>query len=150
KTTSWRATPERGSSRGPSSSAIFPFSFRRLFAGRLFRSAIWLNRHHVPFLHCMIISPEQMGSHASLRPPGLGHFRQDLGIRPLAQTEGNPCRFLNREVARGKRIGMAETEQQINIGGPRADPMQRSECRMGLVRVHVPDCCEIDTAFGDG
>src|SRR5262249_15476445 len=134
---------------GHLSSAIPAFPFCRLSAGRLFRSAIRLNRHHVPLLHCMIVSPEQMRCHAAPRTPDLRHFCESLGIRSLAQTESNPRRLLDREIPRGKCVSMAETEQKIDVGGPWPDSMQRGERPMGFVGVHVSDCSEINISFGD-
>ena len=88
-----------------------------------------------------------MRRHAAPGPPGLGHFRERLGIGPLAQAEGDARGFLNREIAGRKRVGMAEAEQQIDVGGPRPDAMQRGERCMRLVGVHVADRREVDTAF---
>jgi hypothetical protein len=65
-----------------------------------------------------------MRCHASPWTPGLGHFRQSHCVRALAQTKGNASRLLDREIAGRKRIRMAETEQQINIGSPRAYPVK--------------------------
>src|SRR5882672_11173387 len=80
-----------------------------------------LNRHHVALLHRVIISPEQMRRHAAPGPPGLRKFRERLGVRPLTQAESDAGGFLNRQIASRERIGMAEAEQQIDVGGPRPD-----------------------------
>ena len=45
---------------------------------------------------------------------------------------------------------MAEAEQEINIGGPRADAMQRGQRGVRDVGIHIADRVEIDAALGDG
>jgi hypothetical protein len=45
---------------------------------------------------------------------------------------------------------MAEAEQQINIGGPRADAVQRGQRGVRQVGLHIADLGEIDLSFGDG
>ena len=91
-----------------------------------------------------------MRRHAAPGPPGLGHLGERLGVRPLAQAEGDARRFLHCEVAGGKSIGVAETEQQINVGAPRSDAVQRDEGCVRGVCVHVADGVEIDLAFSEG
>ena len=90
-----------------------------------------------------------MRCHASPRTPGLSHFCEGLGIRPLAQTEGDARRLLDREIARRKSIGMAEAEQKIYVGGPGPNSMQCRQRRVCLVGVHVSNRGEINAAFGD-
>ena len=90
-----------------------------------------------------------MRRHATPGPPGLGHFGECLGVRALAQAEGDARGFLHGEIARRKRIGVAETEQQIDVGGPWPDSMQCRQRRMGLIGIHVADSGEIDMAFCD-
>ena len=89
-----------------------------------------------------------MRCHATPGPPGLSYFGECLGIRAFTQGEGDARKFLNREIARGKRIGVTEAEQQVDVGSPWADSMQCRERCMGLIGIHVTDCGEIDTAFG--
>ena len=50
----------------------------------------------------------------------------------VAQAQRDPRRLLQSEVAGGKRVGMAETEQQENIRRPRPDSLHRDE------RAHAP------------
>ena len=88
-----------------------------------------------------------MRRHAAPGTPDLRHFCQRLGVRPLAQAEGDTRRFLDRQIAGRKRIGVTEAEQQVNVGGPRPNSMQRGERRVCLIGVHVSDCGEIDAAF---
>ena len=89
-----------------------------------------------------------MRRHAAPGPPGLSHFGERLGVRPFAQAEGDARRFLDREIAGRKRIGVTEAEQQVNVGSPRPNSMQCGERCVGLIGIHVSDCGEIDTAFG--
>ena len=42
---------------------------------------------------------------------------------------------------------MAEAEQQINIGSPGADTVQRDQCIMRGVGVHVAQRIKVDRAF---
>ena len=91
-----------------------------------------------------------MRRHPAPGPPGLGELRQRLGVRPLAQAEGDARRFLHGEVAGRQGIGMAEAEQQINVGGPRPDAVQRGERGMRLVGLHGADARRDRCALGDG
>jgi len=45
---------------------------------------------------------------------------------------------------------MAQTKQQINVGGPRADAMQRGEHAMGFVGRQIDQAGKIEFAFVDG
>ena len=90
-----------------------------------------------------------MRRHAAPRPPGLGDFCERLGVRPLAQPKRDARGLLHGEIAGGKRVGVAEAEQEINVGGPWADAVQRGERGVRRVGVHVADKGEIDVALGD-
>ena len=91
-----------------------------------------------------------MCSHASPRTPCLGHFRERLCVRTLSQAKGNASRLLDCEIAGRKCVRMAETEQKINVGGPRADAVKRGKGGMCFVGAHVADCREVNTSVGDG
>lgn len=91
-----------------------------------------------------------MRRHAPPRPPSLRQFRERFGVRTLAQTEGDTRGLLHREIAGRKRVGVAEAEQQINIGGPRSDAMQCRECGVRDVGVHIANTVKIDAALGYG
>jgi hypothetical protein len=73
-----------------------------------------------------------------------------LRRRPLALPERDPRGLLKREVARGKRVRMADAEQQIDIRGPRSDTLDRDERGMRLFGRHVPERIEIDRAVAHG
>jgi len=88
-----------------------------------------------------------MRRYAAPGPPAFRDLAEPLGVWPLAQIERDARGLLHGEIAGGKRIGMAETEQQINVGGPRSDAVQRGELRMRLVGGHVADGAEIDVAL---
>src|SRR5450759_5916701 len=91
-----------------------------------------------------------MRRHAAPGPPGFGYFYKPLGVRPLAKPKRDARGLLHGEIARRKRIGMAEAEQQINIGGPRPDAVQRGERGVRQGGLHIADKGEIDLSFGDG
>ena len=56
-------------------------------------------------------------------------------------------RLLQGEVAGRPGVGMAEAEQQIDVGGPRPDAVQRDQRGMRLVGLHLRDGVEIDVAL---
>ena len=58
--------------------------------------------------------------------------------------------FLHGEVAGRKGVGVAEAEQEIDVGSPRPDAVQRGERRVRRVGIHVADRGQIDVAFRDG
>ena len=122
--------PERGSIRGPSRSAIaFSFSLAFFASASPFSACFCLpgcDRHHVALLHRVIIGPQQMRRHAAPRPPGLGHLGQRLGVRPLAQAEGDARRIPAR---RGRR-----RERHRNGRGRTADRCRRSTARCRAAR----------------
>jgi hypothetical protein len=62
----------------------------------------------------------------------MGQGRHFLGVRPRRQREGKACRFLQRQVARRPRVGVAEAGQEIDVGRPRPDAV---DGRKGCVRV---------------
>ena len=57
---------------------------------------------------------------------------------------------LEREVAGRPCVGMAEAEQEIDVGRPGPDPVQGGQPRAGLLSLHRADGGEIDLAPGDG
>src|SRR5664279_5331432 len=85
-----------------------------------------------------------MRRYAAPWPPGLGQFGQRLGVWPLAQIERDAGGLLYREIAGRKGVGVAETEQEIDVGGPRPDAVQCDQRGMRLVGRHVADGIEID------
>jgi hypothetical protein len=89
-----------------------------------------------------------MRRHAAPRTPGLGQLGQSLGIRALAQAERHARGFLNRQIARGKRIRVTKAEQEIDIGSPGADSMERGQGRVRIVGAHVANRGEIDLSPG--
>jgi hypothetical protein len=91
-----------------------------------------------------------MGSHPAPRPPFFAELRHRLGIGPLLQPEGEARRLLQGEIAGRPGVGVAEAEQEINVGGPGPDAMQRGQSGVCLVGFHGGDGVEIDMASGDG
>ena len=67
-------------------------------------------------------------------------------FRPKAMRAAS-CK---REVAGRPGVGIAEAEQEIDVGGPGADAMQRGQRRVGLIGLHRGDGIEIDVALGNG
>ena len=60
-----------------------------------------------------------------------------LALGRCFEAKRQPRRFLQRKVARRPGIGMAEAEQQIDVGGPGADAVQRRERGMRIVGRHL-------------
>jgi len=95
----------------------------------------------------MIISPEQMRGYASVRPPDFRERDHLFVGRTRLQRKGNARGFLQGEIARRPGIGVTEAEQQIDIGGPRPDPVQGDECLMRDIRLALGDRVEIEFAL---
>ncbi len=68
----------------------------------------------------------------------------------LPNVERQPRRFLQREVAGRPGIGMAEAEQQVDVGGPGPDAVQACQCGMRSIGRHRGEGIEIDLASCDG
>ena len=75
--------------------------------------------------------------------------RHLLGVGPRLQPEADLDRFLHGEVARGPGIAMAEAEQQIDVGGPWADAVQRGERMVRGVGVLLRQHVEIEPLGGE-
>ena len=88
-----------------------------------------------------------MRCHPAPRPPGLRTRDHLLGVGTRLQAEGNPRGFLQRQIARGKSVGMAEAEQQIDVGGPGADAVQRDQRITRVVGLHAAQSLKVDRAF---
>ncbi len=91
-----------------------------------------------------------MGGHAAPWPPGFGDLCKGLGIGTLAKAEGDACRFLNRQVAGRKCVGMTEAKEQVDIRRPGPNSVQGDEGRMRLICIHIADRGQIDASLGDG
>src|SRR5690349_21037419 len=110
-----RAFPERGSMRGPSSSAIRCFLLFRDASPPcvLLFAVVRLDGHYIAFLDDMVVGPKQMSGHAAPWTPGFGEFRERLGVGSLAQAKSDACRFLDGEIAGGEReIGRASCRER--------------------------------------
>src|ERR1700744_3225391 len=73
----------------------------------------------------VIVGPEQMRRHTAPGPPRLGELGHALGIGTLPQPKRDARRLLQGKVASRPGIGVAEAEQEIDVGSPRSDAMQR-------------------------
>src|SRR5262249_57504906 len=102
----WRASGERGSSRGQSSSAI---AHRRR------------HRRAIALLSRTIIGPEHAGCGPAPWAPSFGERPHLFRARARFEREQEPRRLLQGEIAGGPGVRMTETEQQIDVGGPGAD-----------------------------
>src|SRR5262249_11784352 len=60
-------------------------------------------------------------------PPRLRNRRHLLGVGPRAQPEADTNRFLDGEIAGGPGVAVSQTEQEIDVGGPWTDAMQRCQ-----------------------
>ena len=80
-----------------------------------------------------------------------------LASKPLAsgrvlQAESQARGLLQREVAGGEGVGMAEAEQQKNVGGPGPDAFDRGEAGMGIRRLQCAELGQVEPAargFGE-
>ncbi len=68
-----------------------------------------------------------MRRRAAQRTPRLRQRRHLLGVGRVVEAEPDLDRFLHRDIAGRPGVGMAEAEQQIDVGGPRADAVQRRQ-----------------------
>ena len=66
-------------------------------------------------------------------PPGFRERSHLLGGRARLEREHEPRRLLQGEIAGGPGIGVAETEQEIDVGGPGTDAVHRGQRGVGLV-----------------
>jgi len=77
-------------------------------------------------------------------PPWFRQSRRLFGGGAGVEVQSDPHRFLYSEIATRPRIAVAEAEQQIDVGGPRADAMQRRQCGMGKVGLLLAERAEIE------
>jgi hypothetical protein len=78
-------------------------------------------------------------------------FRQGvhfLGGRTRREIKPDAHGFLHGEVARGPGIAVAKTEQEIDIGSPRSDAMQRQDA-VGFVGIGVSERIEVEPLVCD-
>ena len=83
------------------------------------------------------------------RSPAFGDPLEPRGVRTLLQVQGELGRFLQRDIAGGKGVWMAEAEQEENIGRPRTDPFHRDERVVGVLCVETAKALKIEAAFDD-
>jgi len=96
-----------------------------------------------------VVGPPKMRCRAAHRTPRLGERRHLLCGGARLQPKSDFHRFLHREIARRPGIAMAEAEQQIDVGGPRADAVQRGQRVVRGVGVLVRQHVEIEPLGGD-
>src|SRR5438132_6069097 len=84
-----------------------------------------------------------MRRRAAIGAPGLGQRRHLLYSWPLLQSQPQLYRLLNGEIAGRPGVAMAEAEQQINVGGPWADAMQRGQRVVRSVDILVGEHVEV-------
>ena len=134
------ALPERGSIRGRQVRAVeFSHFCRFLFFAFGF------------FAAAAEPAPRRASSPRDSRPRADAPPRRARAARPraifasalasgrLRKPKRDARGFLHGEIAGRKGVGMAEAEQQIDVGGPRADAVQRGERGVRLVGLHVAD-----------
>ena len=96
-----------------------------------------------------VIGPQQARRDAAPGAPGLGEHDRLLRRRPFRQREGEPRRLLQRKVAGRPGVGMAEAEQEVDVGRPRADAMDGAQRRVGRIRRQVGQRFAIELAARD-
>src|SRR5258706_9803760 len=62
-----------------------------------------------------VVGPKQTGGSTPPRSPGIRHCTQFSHCRPRFESEGEPSRFLQREVGRRENIGVARRKQEIDL-----------------------------------
>src|SRR5262249_21041409 len=107
------------------------------------------DRHRIAPLDGAIVIPQHMRRHPAPRPPWLRERDHLLRGRPRLHREDEPRRLLQREIAGRPGIGMAEAEQEIDVGAPGADAVEGRERAVGVVGLHRGERIEIDLALGD-
>ncbi len=90
-----------------------------------------------------------MRGHAAKWPPGVADRNHLFRRRTRFEIEGDARGFLYGEIASRPGIGVAKTEQQIDIGRPWADAMQSDQCLMRCVGFALRDVIEVEIAFGN-
>ena len=90
-----------------------------------------------------------MRRHAAPGAPWLGKHDHVFGGRAALELKRQARCLLQGEVARWPGVGVSQTEQEINVRGPRADPMQPCERGMGCIGFHVGKRSKINLAFGN-
>ena len=86
---------------------------------------------------------------AAQGPPRFRQRRHLLGGRTRLQAEANFYRLLHRDIACRPGVAMAETEQQIDVGGPRADAGQRGQRVVRGVGVLARENFEVQPLLGE-
>ena len=86
---------------------------------------------------------------AAQRTPGFGQRRHLLGARARLQAQSDFNRFLYGDIAGRPGIAMAEAEQEIDVGGPRPDAVQRGERIVRGVGILVRQHIEIEALGGE-
>ena len=89
-----------------------------------------------------------MRRRAAQRTPWLRQRRHLLGGRARLQAEADLDRFLYRDIAGRPGVAMAEAEQQVDVGGPRADAMQRRQRMVRGVGVLFRQHVEVQSLGG--
>ena len=82
-------------------------------------------------------------------PPSLGDPLEARRVRPRLELERELRCLLQGEIACGKGVGMAEAEQEENVGRPGAYALHRDERRMRVLGVERGQTRKIEAAFRD-
>src|ERR1700731_4392003 len=113
--------------------------------------ALWsgLKRYRIALLDGAIIGPQQPRRDAAPGTPEIGKGDGFLGIGPDGQSEGEPRRLLQGEIAGRPGIGMAEAEQQVDVRRPRTDAVDGALRRVRRVGRQVGKRVAVEPAADD-
>lgn len=79
--------------------------------------------------------------------PGSPAFRKRgclLGGGARVEVQSDPHRLLHGKIAARPGVAVAETEQEIDVGGPGADAVQCRQRGMGEVGLLLAECVEVE------
>src|SRR6185437_12886276 len=136
--------PDLGECGGAGEVSFFRFGLRYRLGLRLVLPA----DHALALFQHAIIAPPQMRRRAAQRTPGFAERRHFLRRRPRIQAKPDLDAFLDRDVTGRPGVAMAEAEQEIDVGGPWADAVQRGQRVMRRIRVLVGEHVKIQPPGG--
>ena len=96
-----------------------------------------------------VVAPEHLRRDPAPRPPALGQGDEVARLGTGLEAVGEPRRLLEGEVAGREGVGVAEAEQEVDVGGPGPDALHRDEEPMRLVGLALVQGVERQDAAQD-
>ena len=93
--------------------------------------------------------PQQTCRNGAPRTPRAGDAADAIEVRERAHPLHLAHRGHEREVAARPHVGASERHQQIDVGGPRPDALERDQRGTGLVVVELGETIGIEPALHD-